>query len=115
MSRDQLATRNLQVGSGRTTIAVEPECWQMLIDISKEQKTTLHVLIQEIDSGRGKASRASAIRLYIMNYYRSLAIGKGFGVAIGRQMSVDSRTWRVSAQPGPNLAPAPDHVGQAER
>jgi predicted DNA-binding ribbon-helix-helix protein len=75
---DKLSTKNVQVGSSRTTIAVEPECWQMLIEISRQQKITLPALIQEIESGRDKASRASAIRLYIMNHYRSAAIANGF-------------------------------------
>jgi predicted DNA-binding ribbon-helix-helix protein len=45
MKSDKLSTRNVQVGGGRTTIAVEPECWQMLIEISRQQKTTLRALI----------------------------------------------------------------------
>jgi predicted DNA-binding ribbon-helix-helix protein len=86
MIGENLDTRNVKVDRGRTTIALEPYFWETLIEISKQEKTTLGLLIQEIDSQRGQTSRASALRLYVVRYFEALATMNGF------KSSSDKRT-----------------------
>jgi predicted DNA-binding ribbon-helix-helix protein len=83
----ELDTRNVKVDRGRTTIALEPYFWETLIEISKQEKTTLGLLIQEIDSQRGQTSRASALRLYVVRYLEALATMNGFKLSSDKRIS----------------------------
>jgi predicted DNA-binding ribbon-helix-helix protein len=82
-----LDTRNVKVDRGRTTIALEPYFWEILIEISKQEKTTVGLLIQEIDSQRGQTSRASALRLYVVRYLEALATMNGFKSSSDKRIS----------------------------
>jgi predicted DNA-binding ribbon-helix-helix protein len=87
MIETNLDTRNVKVDRGRTTIALEPYFWETLIEISKQEKTTLDLLIQEIDSQRGQTSRASALRLYVVRYFEALATMNGFKSSSDKRIS----------------------------
>lgn len=49
-----------------TSISLEEEFYQALVDISEERNITLSALITEIDEQRTTANLSSAIRVYIL-------------------------------------------------
>ncbi|MBP5698456.1 MAG: ribbon-helix-helix domain-containing protein [Alphaproteobacteria bacterium] len=49
-----------------TSISLEEEFYQALVDISKERNITLSALITEIDEQRTAPNLSSAIRIYIL-------------------------------------------------
>lgn len=68
-----LISKNVVVNNSKTTIALEAEYWKHLATICLETRVTLSVLVNEIDSTRGRAGRASAIRVYVLNYFCALS------------------------------------------
>lgn len=74
--------RNVMLYGVRTCIGLEPDMWRALEDVARRERTTLTRLIERIDAYRlasGDDSPISrltpAIRLYLLNYYRSIAEG----------------------------------------
>ena len=68
--------RNVRLEDGeRTTIALEPEFWDMLIKIGRRHGVRLTALIQEIEKVRGLVPRAGALRLFAADYFYNLAMG----------------------------------------
>ena len=48
--------------------------WDALVDISRRQHRPLSAVVTEIDRERGSLSLTAAIRVYIVRFYRAVAI-----------------------------------------
>jgi predicted DNA-binding ribbon-helix-helix protein len=58
----------------KTSVSVETAFWEGLKAIAAAQGTTINQLVAAIDSERrsgGHLNLSSAIRLFVLNYYRS--------------------------------------------
>ena len=63
--------RSLTLRQHRTSVSLENEFWQAFRDIAHEKGRALNDLASEIDEARGtEAGLATAIRLYVLAYYR---------------------------------------------
>lgn len=63
--------RSLTLKGHRTSVSLEDEFWDALREIAAERKLTVAALSAEIDDARGmKSGLASAIRVYVLNWYR---------------------------------------------
>lgn len=63
---------SLTLKGHRTSVSLEDAFWQAFRDIAAERGQPINVLAAEIDAARGmEAGLASAIRLFVLNYYRS--------------------------------------------
>ena len=62
--------RSIEIAGHRTSITLEDDFWSALRDIAEERGTTLRGLIGEIDARRGENNLSSAVRLFVLNYYR---------------------------------------------
>ena len=60
----------LIAGRHATSISLENEFYQELLIISKEQGISRNHLITKIDRERNNDNLSSAIRLYVLNYYK---------------------------------------------
>jgi predicted DNA-binding ribbon-helix-helix protein len=58
--------RSLTIAGHRTSLSLEPEFWNVLRDIAKQERKSLAALVGEIDSARGKRNLSSAIRVWIL-------------------------------------------------
>jgi len=67
------AIRNVVVGGRRTSVRLEPLMWDALREIAGARDLTVHDLVTEIDRSRGAPSLTAAIRVYIVDFYRSAA------------------------------------------
>lgn len=65
-----LVNRNVMVGDRRTSIRLEPELWDALHDICRREKRSMKDLCTLVDSTSRAGSLTSAIRVFILNYYR---------------------------------------------
>jgi predicted DNA-binding ribbon-helix-helix protein len=80
MSR--LINRNIRSLSGRTSMRLEPEFWEAAAEICHRQDMTLSDLMKSIETaGMGEASRTSAMRTFILEYYRHAATAGGHAAA----------------------------------
>ncbi|WP_376873357.1 ribbon-helix-helix domain-containing protein [Albirhodobacter sp. R86504] len=70
------AKHSLTLGGHRTSVTLEDEFWQAFREIAEAEGKGLNALAAEIDAARGTASAgvtaglATAIRLYVLAYYR---------------------------------------------
>lgn len=65
--------RSFSIAGHRTSIALEADFWSAFEDIASHRKLSLAALVREIDETREAANLSSAIRLYILRWYRDSA------------------------------------------
>ncbi len=61
-------------GRHATSISLEEEFYQLLLDIAKERNIPVNALITQIDKDRTTANLSSSIRLYILRYLQQKII-----------------------------------------
>ena len=71
--KSHLVIRNVVVRGRRTSVRLEPAMWDALQEIVSLQGRTVNQLVTEIDRHRREASLTSAIRVYIVEFYRAAA------------------------------------------
>lgn len=77
--------RSLTLRGHRTSVSLEEEFWHAFRDIAAAQGKPLNQLAAEIDEARGtRAGLASAIRVYVLNWYRHQTDPAAGGNAAGR-------------------------------
>ena len=91
VSASRLINRNVVAGSGRTSMRLEPELWDALQEICRREDTDLHGLIRHIDAMRNEGGRTSAVRVFLLEYFRTAAT-EGGHIAIGHGPYVEQRT-----------------------
>src|ERR1700753_2041919 len=69
-----LVIRNFVVAGHRTSVRLEPAMWDALQDITRRQQVTIHDLVTIIDRERTASSLTAAIRVYIVDFYRTAAL-----------------------------------------
>lgn len=62
--------RSFTIGGHRTSISLEAPFWDALREIAKREKKSLAQLVQGVDSGRGDGGLSSAVRIWILSYFR---------------------------------------------
>jgi predicted DNA-binding ribbon-helix-helix protein len=72
-----LINRNVFVGRRRTSLRLEPAMWDALTEICRREEMTMHQLCALIDVRRRASSLTAAIRVFIVNYFRSAATEDG--------------------------------------
>lgn len=72
-----LRSGNVTVSGRRTSIRLEPAMWQALREISEREGKTMHALVTEIERGRAQSSLTAAIRVFLLDYFRSAATEEG--------------------------------------
>jgi predicted DNA-binding ribbon-helix-helix protein len=63
--------RSIVVAGHKTSVSLEDAFWHSLKEIGKGQKMTLSNLIAEIDAHRPHRNLSSAIRLFVLDYFRA--------------------------------------------
>jgi predicted DNA-binding ribbon-helix-helix protein len=82
--RSSLVIRNIVVGGHRTSVRLEPVMWDALLEIARRQQTNVNQLVTQIDRQRYSSSLTAAIRVYIVDFYRSAAAHAGQGGELQR-------------------------------
>lgn len=62
--------RSFTIAGHRTSISLEASFWEALKAIAAEEKTSLARLIARIDDARDGGGLSSAVRVWILDYYR---------------------------------------------
>ncbi|MFZ0841875.1 MAG: ribbon-helix-helix domain-containing protein [Xanthobacteraceae bacterium] len=70
-SRIRRRTINITGRARKTSITLEPEFWDALREIAFVRRLPLSRLVGDIDSRREHANLSSAIRLFILNFFRN--------------------------------------------
>src|SRR5262245_868928 len=72
-----LVIHNVVVAGHRTSVRLEPLMWDALRDIARQERATINELVTEIDRERTASTLTAAIRVYIVDYYRTAAVRAG--------------------------------------
>jgi predicted DNA-binding ribbon-helix-helix protein len=63
--------RSFTIKGHRTSISLEAPFWEALRQAAEIEHTTPAALIAAIDAGRGKAGLSSAVRVWVLDYFRT--------------------------------------------
>jgi predicted DNA-binding ribbon-helix-helix protein len=67
------AKRSVVIGQQKTSIGLEDAFWFSLKDVAAKEGIPVSQLVSRINADRQHANLSSAVRLYLLNYYRRLA------------------------------------------
>jgi predicted DNA-binding ribbon-helix-helix protein len=66
-----IVKRSVHPAGHKTSVSIEDDFWTALKDISGARHMTMSALIHEIDNQRNHGNLSSAIRLFVLKFYRS--------------------------------------------
>lgn len=77
-SKGVLVSRNIIIKGRRTSVRLAHPTWQALLEISERQKATIHEVCTTIAERKpNNMSTTTAIRLFVLGYYRRAATEDG--------------------------------------
>jgi predicted DNA-binding ribbon-helix-helix protein len=88
--KSPVVKRSIVVAGHKTSVSLEEAFWTSMKEISASRSMTLSDLVSEIDKGRKQGNLSSAIRLYVLDYFRVKA-------GAGPSAHSDGKTWATSA------------------
>jgi len=72
--KSPVVKRSIVIAGHKTSVSLEDAFWRGLKEIAAERDMTLSDLVASIDTGRGgDGNLSSAIRLFVLEHYRSAA------------------------------------------
>lgn len=95
MSRNR-QRRNVTLGSRRTSVSLEEQVWDGLIEVCRREEVGLDELCTSVEARRVESSMSSALRVFLLTYYRHAA---------------ELYEPPHAAQPGPRQGPQPVNSG----
>jgi predicted DNA-binding ribbon-helix-helix protein len=69
--KSPVVKRSIVIAGHKTSVSLEDAFWTSLKEIAGERGTTLSELVASIDTGRQHGNLSSAIRLFVLDHYRS--------------------------------------------
>jgi predicted DNA-binding ribbon-helix-helix protein len=66
--------RSIVIGRHKTSISLEDDFWTSLQQIARSRQVTKSDLIASLDAARGDSNLSSAIRVFILDHYRAMAV-----------------------------------------
>lgn len=69
--KSQVIKRSIVIAGHKTSVSLEEAFWRSLKEIARERSATLSEVVAGIDSGRRHGNLSSAIRLFVLDHYRS--------------------------------------------
>jgi predicted DNA-binding ribbon-helix-helix protein len=76
--KSPVVKRSIVIAGHKTSVSLEDAFWKGLKEIASEHDLTLSEMVAVIDSGRARGNLSSAIRLFVLDHYRTL-IGSAAG------------------------------------
>jgi predicted DNA-binding ribbon-helix-helix protein len=74
MNKSPVAKRSIIVGGHKTSVSLEEAFWTGMKEISEERSMTLSEMVSEIDTNRQQGNLSSAIRLFVLDHFRTSAV-----------------------------------------
>ena len=74
--KSSIAKRSIVVAGHKTSVSLEDAFWKDLREIAGGRDTTLSDLVSAIDAWRQHGNLSSAIRLFVLGFYRDQISGR---------------------------------------
>jgi predicted DNA-binding ribbon-helix-helix protein len=68
--RSAVLKRSIVIAGHKTSVSLEDEFWESLNEIAGERGVTLGELVRTIDGNRNHTNLSSAVRLFVLGFYR---------------------------------------------
>jgi predicted DNA-binding ribbon-helix-helix protein len=81
VSSSRLINRNVVADRGRTSMRLEPELWDALAEICARERQDMSGLVRQIEATGHAGGRTSAVRVYLLRYFRDAATEAGHEAA----------------------------------
>jgi len=88
--KSPVVKRSIVIAGHKTSVSLEDAFWQGLKEIAVEREMTLSDLVAAIDTGRQHGNLSSAIRLFVLDFYRALSADGKDGHE-GKREAISSR------------------------
>ncbi len=72
--KSSIVKRSIIIDGHKTSVSLEDAFWNGLKEISGLRNMTLSELVGEIDTNRQQGNLSSAIRLFVLDYFKSRAL-----------------------------------------
>jgi predicted DNA-binding ribbon-helix-helix protein len=72
--KSPVVKRSVVIAGHKTSVSLEEAFWSGLKDIAYADQLTVQELVSKIDEGRRDGNLSSAIRLFVLDHFRSRAI-----------------------------------------
>jgi len=69
--KSPVVKRSIVIAGHKTSVSLEDEFWKCLKEIAGGRDMTLSDLVATIDTDRRQGNLSSAIRLFVLDYYRA--------------------------------------------
>ena len=66
--------RSFTIKGHRTSISLEAPFWDALREAAAFEHLTIAALIAAIDSGRGQSGLSGAVRIWVLDYFRTRSV-----------------------------------------
>ena len=73
MTVSRLVNRNVVAERGRTSMRLEPELWEALLEICCREGQDMSSLVRKVEQNGHAGGRTSAVRVFVMSYFRDAA------------------------------------------
>ena len=74
--KSPVAKRSVVIGGRKTSVSLEEPFWSILKEICAHRGITLNQLVSAIDTNRQQGNLSSAIRLFVLDYFKTRAAGE---------------------------------------
>ncbi|HWV96188.1 MAG TPA: ribbon-helix-helix domain-containing protein [Xanthobacteraceae bacterium] len=72
--KSPVVKRSIVIAGHKTSVSLEEAFWNGMKEISARRNMTLSELVGEIDGNRQQGNLSSAIRLFVLDYFRNKSI-----------------------------------------
>jgi|SRR5262245_1607036 len=72
MMKSLIVKRSIVIAGHKTSVSLEDAFWKTFKDIADQRHVTVSELAATIDAGRRHSNLSSAIRLFVLDFYRDL-------------------------------------------
>ena len=95
--KSPVVKRSIVIAGHKTSVSLEDAFWQGLKQIAAQRQMTLSDLVATIDTERRQGNLSSAIRLFVLDYYRRGASGRSSSDVDQPEPPRDERPTRSAA------------------
>lgn len=73
--KSPVVKRSIVIAGHKTSVSLEDDFWDALKEIAARRNVTLSDLVANIDASRSQGNLSSAIRLFVLDHFRSTGSG----------------------------------------